>query len=260
MSTKSILLGSICALVLGAASPALADNFSGLLSADYNKIDIKNSGGGSGDVWGVSGQGAGMLGNTGASGQIDGGWHRFTAMGEHAELWNIDGSLFAMVNKGGRIGATVGYDSVHADGFSAHATNYGLFAEWWANDMLTLGGKIGGFDGKGANGYYGSALLRGYYMPDLALNASIDYSHTNNNGDATGFTGSAEYLISETMPISVGAGASYTDLAGIHANTYFLTLNYYCNGDTGAETLRDRQRAGGTLGWDTGFGALLTKF
>jgi len=260
VSNKVFLLGSICALALAVASPALADNFSGLLSADYNKIDIKSGDGGSGDVWGLSGQGAGLLGDTGASAQIDGGWHRFTASGNHAESWTIDGSLFAMVNKGGRIGATAGYDDLTGHGFSGHVANYGLFGEWWANDMLTVGGKVGAFNGEGSDGYYASGLIRYYVMPDLGLNASIDHTHANDNGEATAYTASAEYLISDTMPISVGVGGTYTNIAGEHANTYFLTLNYYCNGDASAVTLTQRQRAGGTLGWDTGFGGVLTKF
>jgi hypothetical protein len=259
VSTKSILLGSICALVFGAASPALADGFSGMLTGDYANVNVKN-GGGSGNVWGGSAQGSQLIGDA-VSADVDGGFHRAEAFGGHADLWNFDGALSTLINKGGRLGATIGYNTVDFSGLgTVHATNYGLFGEWWANDMLTVGGKVGGFDGSGVNGYYGSAMLKGYYMPDLALAGSIDHTHANNNGDATAYTLSAEYLVSEATPISVGGGYTYTNLAGVHADTWFLSVNFYCNGDSGASTLRDRQRAAGTLGWDTGFGGLLTKF
>ena len=75
--------------------------------------------------------------------------------------------------------------------------------------MLTVGGKVGGFDGN----VFRQRLLwqrswcTYYCMPDLALSAAIDYAHVNSGGDRRPtYTLRREYLVSETMPISVGGG------------------------------------------------------
>ena len=268
MFNRKILLGSVCALVLGAAGPALADGmgdmtgFSGTLSADYGNTHI-SGGGGTIDSWGGNAEGMMPLGSTGANLQVDGGYHNLNYHGYgSADVWNINGSLFALINNGGRLGATIGYNDINASG-SAHETNYGIFGDWWASDDITASGKVGAFDGTLFNsGYYAGAQGKYYLMPDLGLSAGIDYAHLNGGYNDTDYTLAGEYLLSETTPISITGGWTYSDASGGggHAQTWFVSLKLYCNGDSNAATLVDRQRTSGTLGYDVGPSTLLARF
>jgi hypothetical protein len=266
---RKILFGSVCAMAMAVAAPALADdmgsmtNFSGTLSGDYSNTHFKGLG--SVDFWGGSAEGMIGLGDTGANAQVDGSYHKANAAGGgDADIWNIDGSLFTIINHGGRLGATYGYNSIDFSGFgSVHDQNYGLFGEWWASDDITVAGKVGGFDGNAlGSGYYAGGQGKFYVMPDLGLSAAIDHAHYNagSGSTETDYTLAGEYLFSEETPISVVGGWSYDNIAGEHADTWFISLKLYCNGGSGAQTLADRQRASGTLGYDVGAGALLARF
>lgn len=277
MFNRKILLGSVCALAMGLAAPALADdmggmggNFSGTLSGDYLNTHVR--GYGSVDQWGGNAEGA--MGFGAIRGQVDGGYHKlnYSGGGPSADLWNINGSLFTNINNGGRLGATYGYSYIDLGGGigHSHTENYGLFGEWWASDDITVAGKVGGFDAKAnfccslmgaGSGYYAGGQGKFYLMPDLALSAAIDHAHFNANGgnQETDYTLAGEYLFSEEMPISVSGGWAYENIAGIHADTWFVSLKFYCNGGTNAATLAERQRASGTLGYDVGPSGLLTR-
>ena len=268
MFNRKILLGSVCALAMGFAAPALADdmmggNFSGTLSGGYSNTHFVGLG--SVNEWGGNAEGALGLGGTGVKIQVDGGYHKdsFEGGGD-ADTWNADGSVFTLINNGGRLGATYGYSSIDFNGFgSTHSENYGLFGEWWASDDITVAGKAGGFDSKFfGSGYYAGAQGKFYLMPDLGLSAAIDHAHFNAGGGntETDYTLAGEYLFSEETPISISGGWSYADIAGIHADTWFVSLKFYCNGGSSAATLVDRQRGSGTLGYDVGPGGLLAKY
>ncbi len=264
MLNRKILFGSVCALAMAVAAPALADDmggmtgFSGTLSGDYANTNISHAG--SIDDWGGNAEGMLPLGSTGANLQVDGGYHNLNFQGYgSADVWNVDGSLFAIINNGGRLGATVGYNDTSGHG-STHETNYGIFADWWASDDITASGKVGGFDGPlFGSGYYAGGQGKFYLIPDLGLSAGLDYAHLNSGGNDTDYTLAAEYLFSETTPISITGGWTYSDADG-SAQTWFVSLKLYCNGDSNATTLVDRQRASGTLGYDVGPSTLLARF
>ncbi len=268
MFNRKILLGSVCALAMGVAGPALAGgmggmtDFSGTLSGGYSNTHFSHLG--SVGEWGANAEGAFGLGSTGVKLQVDGGYHKENYEGGgDADTWNADGSLFTLINNAGRLGATYGYRSIDFNGWgSTHTQNYGIFAEWWASDDITVAGKVGGFDGKWiGSGYYAGGQGTFYLIPDLGLSASIDHAHFNSGGgfQETDYALTGEYLFSEEMPISVQGGWSYSNIAGLHADTWFIALKYYCNGDSSATTLVDRQRSSGTLGYDVGVGALAAK-
>jgi hypothetical protein len=267
---KKILFSSVCTLALGIAGPALADgmgglsNFSGTLSGGYSNTHF--SGLGSVGEWGGNAEGMFGLGSTGVKLQVDGGYHSdsFSGSGPTADVWNVNGSLFTLINNAGRLGATYGYNEFHVSGWgNAHTSNYGIFGEWWASSDLTASGKVGGFDSNVfGSGYYVGAQGKFYALDDLGLSAAIDHSHFNTGGgfQETDYTLAAEYLFSEVVPISATGGWSYSNIAGIHADTWFISLKYYCNSDPNAQTLVDRQRASGTLGYDVGPGALVARY
>jgi len=265
---RKILLGSVCALAMAVAGPALADDmggmngFSGTLSGDYSNTHVDH--GGSADVWGGNGEGMMALGSTGVNAQVDGGYHAIDIHGlGNLDVWNANGSLFAIINNGGRLGATYGYAGFSGGGSSAHLSNYGIFGEWWASDDITVAGKVGGFDSNSfASGYYAGGQFKYYALTDLALGAGIDQTHFNGGGgsEETDYTLSGEYLLSETTPISIAGSWAYSDAAGGHAQTWGVALKYYCNDGSGAATLVDRQRSSGTLGYDVGMSVLAFRF
>lgn len=242
----------------------MGGDFSGTLSGDYSNIHV--NGVDSFNSWGGNAEGALGLGGTGVKLQVDGGYHKINADGGgDADLWNVDGSLFTNINNGGRLGATYGYNSLDfGSGFgSTHTQNYGIFGEWWASADITAAAKVGGFDGKYlGSGYYAGGQGKFYFMPDLALSGAIDHAHYNAGGGSTetDYTVGGEYLFSEETPISLSGGWQYANIAGTHADTWFVALKFYCNGSSGAQTLVDRQRSSGTLGYDVGASGLLTKF
>lgn len=254
MSTRSFLIGSVSAVAMAAASlgVAQADDFSGFhgtLSGDYANIDVNH--GGSADDYGVSGAGTIPLNIYGASAEGDLGYHHLSGNGADADAYNIGGSLF-WTPGAGRLGATINYHDLEAGG-SVNVTNYGGFAQYYANDFVTVSAKGGGFSGD-ADGYYIGGQATGYATRDIALNAGIDYAHINRFTDETDYALSAEWLVSEETPISVYGGYTYSDLSdtSLHANTWMVGLRIYTDGN-GAATLVDRQRSG-TLGWVSDFG------
>jgi hypothetical protein len=254
MSFKSTILGTVCVVAAAAfaASPALAD-FNGTLQGDYSNLSADH-GGGSANNWGGSGTGEFGLGMGGLSAQVDTGYHEDSSSGGGASIndWNVDGSLFWLGSMG-RVGAAVGYQDLSGDGLSGHLTNYGGFAEWYANHWLTVSVKGGGLDasisGFNTNGSYigGQALV--YPMHDLSIAGTVDYLSIS-SGHFTNYGVNAEWLVSESTPISVFGGYTRTEISSggsTGINVFMIGLKFYCNGN-GAATLEDRQRSG-TVGW-----------
>jgi hypothetical protein len=242
---KSFLLGCVCALGL-AASPALAGDFSGTITGNYLNADVHAFGGSAnGNAWGGGAELQGGVGDI--HGQINGSYNSLSFSGANLNVSTVDGSLF-MPFESGRIGATVGYTSLGGDA-SGNQTNYGAFGEFWAADNFTLGAKFGGITGGGDSaGYWGGEAIF-YAMPDLALNGQISGI---SNGGETDYTASAEYLVSEDTPISVGGGYTYVNIGsgGGHVDVWFAKATLYF-GDDSAKTLVDHHRTG-NLGWLTG--------
>jgi hypothetical protein len=256
--SRSVLAGSaIAAAFLASSAQAAAPNgFVGTFSADYFNTHFSD-GGGNADTWGLNGAGAFGLGMNDLGAEINGSYHRLSVSSVDANIWGVGGSIFWAPGNG-RFGPSVSYTKLDftgaASGIDAHATTYGVFGEFFVNDMFTVGVKGGGTDGKvnvsgfgsgsGSGGYIGGELT-GYAMPNLAIKGNIDYldvggSHVTNYGI------NAEYLVSEATPISVFGGYVRTDLsngAG-HGDTWLIGLKFYTNG---AGSLVDHHRTG-TLG------------
>ena len=243
-----IWLGSIgsLAIISGAVawSPALAD-FSGTLDGEYAYVGVDNNGG-SGNVWGGNASGRISLGPWGLNAQIDGGYHSLSATngGPSLNNWDANGTLFWLGSEG-RVGASVGYNDLSTSGFDGHIVNYGGFAEWYGTSSITVGIKGGGVNasnGGGSGDYVGGELVW-YVIPDLNANATVDYL-TFGGGHLTNYSGEAEWLVSEDVPVSVFGGYTRTEASGgIGANTWLVGLKLYTNSN-GASTLVDRQRTG----------------
>ncbi len=253
---NALCVASLLASVAFATSPAFAGGmtgFSGLLSGDYANVSANH--GGNADVWGVSGSGAFGLGEN-FVGEVDTGYQSFSGHGSVSD-WTVDGSVFWRASNG-RIGLVVGYNSVSGGGFSANATNYGVFGEWFATPAITLGLKGGGFSGNhGGDGSYVAGAITGYVMPDLSFSGGIDYTNVNHFTNETDWSIRAEYLFSEKTPISVWAGYVNSHFSGglPSANTWIVGLTLYCNGPDTGTALVDRQR-GGPAKWGTSFSPL----
>jgi hypothetical protein len=238
---------------------AMADSVDGLrgsITGDYSNTHVKGLP--NADTWGVGGSGVVSLGAPNIDAELDGSYHRLSDSGADANIWNIGGSAFWAPGPG-RLGATVTYTSLDfsgsGSGLNAHATTYGGFGEYYIGDMLTLGAKGGGLDGTvglpgfgsgSASGSYVGGEVIGYLMPDLALSGDVDYTSIQ-GGHLTSFTASGEYLISESMPISIFGGYTNTQISGGggHSDTWFAGLRFYLDGNP---TLIAHQR-NGTLGW-----------
>ena len=165
----------------------------------------------------------------------------------------------------GRIGGTVGYNGLSGSGAGTfNVTNYGGFAEWYAAPMFTVGVKGGGATASAGGFGSGSATYVGgeavvYALPDLALNADIDYLSIS-GGNLTSYGGTAEWLVSEHVPVSVYGGYTYSEFSGGggHLSTWMVGLKFYLNGN-GASTLADRQRTG-NANWGTETNLINTVF
>jgi hypothetical protein len=233
----------------------MGGGFSGTLQGQYSNISA-GSGGGSANEWGGAGSAAFGTGWGGLKLQVDGGYQGINVSGGlNANDWDVDGAAFWQGGMG-RIGGTVGYNGFSDGGTTFNITNYGGFAEWYAAPMFTVGVKGGGLSanngafGNGSATYIGGEAVF-YAMPNLALNANIDYLSSGHNANITDYGGTAEWLVSESTPISVYGGYTYTQLSsgGGHLSTWMVGLKFYCNGN-GAATLADRQRTG-NASWGT---------
>jgi len=262
-SSRSLLAGCAiaAAFVASSAQAAAPNGFAGTFSADYANTDY-SGGGGNADTWGLNGAGAFDLGMNDLGGEINGSYHRVSVDSFDANIWNIGGSVFWAPGYG-RFGPTISYTTVNFNdisGVDAHATTYGLFGEFFVNDMFTIGVKGGGTDGKwnisgfgsgSETGGYVGGELTGYAMPNLAIKGNVEYVEVG-GVHVTNYGLNAEYLVSEETPISVFGGYTRTDLsngAG-HGDTWMVGLKFY----VGPGNLVTRHRTGtlGSLGTVSG--------
>jgi len=255
---KKVLLASVATLALAAISTTASASVSGTLGGSYAN-DTSSSGA---DIWNIDGSLTGMFsGNWGA--EVAGSYHNVSGGGS-IDIWNIGGSVFWAGTKG-RIAATVNYDDFSIPGSDLNFTTYGVGGEWWASPSITVAAKgggtnasISGCSGCSANGGYAGAMLKGYIMPNLALSGSVDYFDIS-GGHETDETIRAEWLWSNTMPLSIYGGYQHIDSGlffGASQDVVFVGLKFYFGGAGGA-SLVDRQRNGSlgyigqpTLFWD----------
>jgi len=257
MVLRSIILASVAAVAL--AAPASAAGFDGVLSGDYAHLDA-NGGGGSANSWGVSGGGFfGFAPDWGA--QVDGGYHHVDGSGLSVNDWNVDGSI-QWRGMWGRVGGVIGYNSNDAGGGgSIDVTNYGGFVDWYASHSITVAVKAGGFNANhGVDGDYAGAQLTGYATPDLALSVSYDYTHLQHAGNENDWGLQAEWLVSETTPVSIYAGYTNSKIGGggPTINVWGGGVKFYMD-QPGPVTLVDRQRSGAET-YGAGFGPTILKF
>ena len=235
---KRISLGTIGPIALalafsGAAYAADVGNMSGTLNAGY-AVGLGDS---SSDIYGASGtlQIPVNVGWTDQSGfEVIGGYRRPDVGG--VDFWNIGGALYAGNNMG-RVAADITYHSVAGASFNA----YGAGGEWFATPNVNLAVRGGGLSGDQFDGGYVGAQGAWYACPDFALSVGVDYWSAAYNMTSEIFQ--AEWLPSETLPVSVYTGFQHLNVAGGDANTFFVGVKLYVNGD-GAATLLDRQRNG----------------
>lgn len=268
---RACLFGALCVLATSAVltSPANAGapmGFAGSLEGDYSHASLDCSGCGSANIWGGAASGAFGLGTNDLAIGADGGYHHLSASGVGVNVWNINGNIFWAPGSV-RAGGSVGYTTVDTSGLTGHVTNYGAFGEWFASNAITLGIKGGGlsadvsFLGYGSLGSTTGSYVGGganvYVMPNLSLAGTIDH-YTMSDFHITNFTAAAEYLVSESFPVSLTAGYTYSEFnLGIpHANQFFIGVKIYTQGN--GTTLVDKHRNGpmgsiGSLGLKTFF-------
>ncbi|HTO42264.1 MAG TPA: hypothetical protein VL026_14935 [Rhizomicrobium sp.] len=249
---RNAILMTVSALAMLSA-PAFADDldFAGALTGQYSHVgsDLPDA-----NVWSINGAAKIGLGDTGLNAELDVGHNHLSISSVNVNNWNVGGALFYKVEEG-RVGANVNYTEIKTLGVKAHATNYGGFGEYFASDMFTLGGKLGGFSGD-ANGLYVGAGVTGYVFPNFGVTASLNFTNVNKAFQETDLGLQGEYLISEEIPVSGFAGYTYSDFSngGGTAHTVFVGLRLYTN-TVGGTTLVERQR-NGTVSSVAGFGPL----
>lgn len=244
-------------LLAGACAVAACTLWFGQASADptatlgggYSYTDINGVSGHLND-WGVNGSVAVPVASNWTV-QADGAYDNYTGQGGgSAHTDAISGTAFWSGSEG-RLGATAGYNQIGAGGSTDSFENYGGFGVLYATDHLTFGLKGGALTGSGLHTGYAGAEAIGYITPDAALSGTIDYT-TLGGTHFTAYGVHGEYLVSHTLPISVTAGFTRSELgAYAQTNTYSIGLKYYFGGKgslvehqrTGDETWGTKQSA-----------------
>jgi hypothetical protein len=260
VSLRSKILASACVLAVSAfAAPAFAAGFDGVLSGDYANLSA-NGGGGSANSWGGSASGIFGFSQNWAA-EFDGGYHHISDSGFDVNAWNIDGSAMYR-GAWGRVGGVVGYNSSDLGGGlgDLNVTNYGGFVDWYAAAHFTVSAKVGGYNAShGLDGDYAGVQVIGYVMPDFSITGAYDYTRLNHAGNENDWSIQAEWLVSETTPVSIYAGYTNTKLSGggPTINVWGGGVKFYFD-QPGPSTLVDRQRSGAST-YGTAFGPTVLK-
>lgn len=227
---------TIAATLLASAIPMAAQaDVSANLSGSY-----ANFSNGGGDVWNVDGAVSDTFSmNWGA--ELTGGYHN--AGGDSGG--NFGGALFWQ-SPNFRVAASGNYLD-----FGVHISNYGVGGEWFAAPQWTVAIRGGGVSGTGGtSGGYVGGDVKFYIMPNLALNGGVDYVGLS-GASITSEDVKAEWLISQSTPVSIFGGYQHTDISGGSSTDAFIVgIRIYTN-EPGGGTLVDRQR-GGNLGYIDG--------
>jgi hypothetical protein len=188
--------------------------------------------------------------------QANAGYNSLSQSGINEDTGSVAGHVFYSQNWG-RFGGSVAYSNTTVSNLSLDVTSYGVFGDWYAGDRVTVSARGGGISGTArasgvsanlSGGGYAGAQIVGYAMPNLAINGTVDYvtlplHHNPIQGTTVGIGG--EYLFSQSLPISLSAGYSNTQLRfrGVTAsdNAVTVSLKYYFGG---SGSLEDHQRTG----------------
>jgi hypothetical protein len=262
MSKRTTILGtaSIVAMALAAGPAAAAPLTAWALSANTSfSLDDANSGGDTWKGWLLGASAAGPInGIDGLAVQVDGNYTHNWANHQSFEQWNLGGSVFwaGMEN---RVGINVNYDTVTHTGT---LTNGGVFGEQYFGNftgmakggwLSTSGSAIGG------HGNYLGGALSGYFVPDLAITGSIDWSQivTGFGSTTFGHRGintvqygiGAEWLFTEDYGVSIYGGYTYDQVHAFgfkdHDNVWHVGFRWY----TGGGSLIDHHRNGNLNPW-----------
>jgi len=241
MLSRTKLLATGCVLAasfaLGPAMAAAPTGFVGTLSGGYSNSSLDCSACGSTDNWGFGGQGAFGLGTSDLAAEGDVSYRHSSSGGFDSDLWGLGGNLF-WNPEFGRFGGTFTYSRLSVPGPDFDLITYGGFGEFFASDIITVGGNIGGMhisvSGSSADGMYlnGGGTL--YPFPDLGITPAIGYFHFDHGvGSITTYGVAGEWLFSEMLPVSITAGYQRADLPhGIpDANIFSVGLKFYMGGE-----------------------------
>ena len=265
MSKSTKLLGTVSVLATLAAGPAAADTlmgFAGMADASYTHVSLSSDSGYGSDSSNSFGLGAAIafpveeIANL--NWQLDGNYVSTSYDPGSSITWNLGGSLF-LAYANSRFGINVNYNTLTDYG---SLTNGGAFAEWYFGNVTAQakGGWLwGGGTPSGGRGNYLGAGIAGYFMPNLAISASVSwadlvtsatqfwpcYGSTCGRRDLnhTDFGIEGEFLVSETLPVSIYLGYMYTDASisenvanpyltsdDWNTNTFYIGLRYYMGG------------------------------
>ena len=290
MSRNTKLLGTVSVLATLAAGPAAADQlqgFAGFVDAQYShtSLDLDDDffGNTDDDGWNSITVGLGIAFPVdevdALAWQLDGNYSSQSADEASQIVWNLGGSMF-LSYAGSRTGININYETMTDFG---SLTNGGLFTEWYLGNF-TIAGKggwiWGGGTPNGGRGNYLGANIAGYFVPNLAVGASVTWSDLISGSTGVGggyggpcygptcgrrdfsetnFTIDAEFLVSQTFPVSVFGGYTFTDYqrsenssnpnlpeTDFNANTFFIGVRYYMGG---MGSLVDMHRNGNLRPW-----------
>ncbi len=234
----------------------VSDVFQWNLGIDY--AHINPSLGANGDQWGGSVSGYYKF-RDGPGLNLDLGYHRVSSSGAGLDNWNF-GAALAWNNDAWRYGGFAGYQRSSVSSFSVNATDYGLFADFFATPEFTVSGKGGGFrTHPGSNGYFLGGSVKGYPAPNFSISGAIDYNHLNNSGGAkeTDYSLRGEFLFQPSVSISGTYVRSDFSPGSFHADSFGIGVTFRFDGPAG--NLVDRDRNGPT-GWSTTFAPLVLRF
>lgn len=247
---RAVLALGLAGLVAGAAHAAQKQEPGFIASADFGHTDTNGSNANS-----VSTRGFGLGGQmpwaqSGVHIEVDGAYDDVTQkLNPAIQIWNVGAEPYYSFHAG-RAGLAVHYIGQQGGVGSDTLYSYGAFGEWFATDRVTLGLKSATITGGGARAALVGGRLTGYFFPDLALSGTVEYEQESRDNSETDLTAEAEYLFSESLPISAFAGYTRANANGMvssDVNLFFIGLKIYADGRT-SKTLVDRQR-NGTLGW-----------
>jgi hypothetical protein len=269
MSKLTKLMGATSVLALAAltASPASAGALMApALSAATGYARLDDAGFGANGVF-LGGTVGGPLGLAGLGVQADAAITEAWASNWSAINWVGGGDIFWGGDEG-RFGLDVHGDSYHENAFNVKDANVGAFGEWYLNN-ITVAGKGGWFYPSHGHGNYLGAAGIFYPMPSLALAGSFDWFDAVMHNAAYSpyrydqrddiFSVWAEWMVVDTLPLTVGAFFSYDDYNytsgssgpghGDHATLWGLRVKYYLGGNG---SLEDMHRNGLLFDWDKG--------
>jgi hypothetical protein len=276
MSRNTKLLGTVSVLATLAAGPAAADTlmgFAGIADAFYANTSFGGDSGISDDSLNTFGLGAAVAFPVdeipGLNWELNASYAS-TSGNDHSSItWNLGGSLF-LAYPGSRTGININYQTLTDYG---SLTNGGVFTEWYFGNITAQakGGWLwgGGTPAAGRGNYLGAGLA-GYFVPNLAISGAVSwadlvtsatqgfpcYGATCGRRDLThtDFGIEAEFLVSETFPVSVYGGYQYEKVKisenvsnpylvddSYNTNTFYIGLRLYMGG---AGTLIEHHRNG----------------